>query len=95
MTILAWEEIKDLIYAIDRARSDMGRGLFWYGLGNGFLVVADSGLTDTGYENLAWRVRQRVDPKLWDVEVAVNEAVPQLNYKGRMFLRITPTGVEK
>lgn len=95
MVWLGNSELVNAIVAIERARSDMGRGLLWYGLGSGFLVVADFGLTDTGYENLAWHVKRHVDPKLWDVEVAVNEAVPQLGYKGRMFLRITPKEEKK
>lgn len=95
MVWLGNSDLVKVVDAIERARSDMGRGFFWYGLGNGFLVVSDSGLTDTGYENLAWRVKRHIDPKLWDVEVAVNEAVPQLNYKGRTFLRITPREAEK
>lgn len=90
MVWLGNSDLVNVVAAVERARSDMGRGFFWYGLGNGFLVVSDPGLTDTGYENLAWRVKLRVDPKLWDVEVAVNEAVPQIGYKGQMFLRITP-----
>lgn len=88
-------DLVNAVVAIERARTDMGRGFFWYGLGNGFLVVSDPGLTDTGYENLAWYVKRRMDPKLWDVEVAVDEAVPQLGHRGRMFLRITPREAEK
>ena len=90
---MIWFGISDLVNLvvdIEKAGTDLGRGFLRYGLGNGFLVVSDSGLTDTGYENLAWHVKRHIDPKLWDAEVAVNEAVPQLSYKGRMFLRITP-----
>ena len=90
MVWLGNSELVDVVAAVEKARSDMGRGYFWYGLGNGFLVVSDSGLTDIGYENLAGHVRRHVDTKLWDVKVAVSEAVPQLSYEGRTFLRITP-----
>lgn len=95
MVWLANSDLVNVVDAIEKARSDMGRGFLRSGLGNRFLVVSDSGLTDTGYENLAWHVKRHIDPKLWDVEVAVDEAVPQLGHRRQMFLRITPRGVEK
>lgn len=91
MVWLENSELVDVLVAIEKERACMGHGYFRYGLGNGFLVVTDPVLTTrVGYENFAWRVRRYVDPKLWDVEVAVSDAVPQLAYKGRVFLRITP-----
>lgn len=91
MVWLENSELVDVLVAIEKERAYTGRGYFRYGLGDGFLVVEDPVLTTrVGYENFAWRVRRYVNPKLWDVEVEVSEAIPQLGYKGRTFLRITP-----
>lgn len=67
MIHLSWHEIKNLIDAVERARSDMGRGFFWYYLHLDGILVRDPGLTDTGYSNLAARVRRHVDAKRWRV----------------------------
>lgn len=54
--------------AVERARSDMGRGFFWYYLRPDCVLVRDPGLTDVGYLNLADHVRRHVDRKRWSVE---------------------------
>lgn len=67
MIRLSWNEIKSLIDAVERARSDMGRGFFWYYLHLDIIFVRDPGLTDIGYANLAGYVRRYVDTKRWHV----------------------------
>lgn len=67
MIHLSWHEIKNLIDAVERARSYMGRGFFWYYLHLDGILVRDPGLTDTGYSNLAGYVRRHVDAKRWRV----------------------------